>query len=111
ESREAMYAWLARWMKGAPADVQVRERSFTADSPPDLLVFHQPPLPPEARSAERLTGNWIAAAKRQLPTTALDTRARALRHSLGFGDVEITVAPKAIVIRTLLTPATASELD
>ncbi len=111
ESREAMYAWLARWMKGAPADVQVRERSFTADSPADLLVFHQRALPPEALSAERLTDNWIAAAKRQLTTTDLDTRARALRHSLGFGDVEITVAPKATVIRTVLTAGIDSELD
>src|SRR5687768_7572541 len=33
ESREAMYAWMARWLKGAPADIQVRERSFTADPP------------------------------------------------------------------------------
>jgi hypothetical protein len=86
ESREAMYAWLARWMKGAPADVQVRERSFTADSPADLLVFHQRPLPPEAVSAEQVTENWIAEARRQLPATDLQVRGAALRHALGFGD-------------------------
>ncbi len=111
ESREAMYAWLARWMKGAPADVQVRERSFTADSPADLLVFHQRALPPEALSAEKLTDNWIAAAKKQLATTDLDTRARALRHSLGFGAVAAPAASKATVIRTVLTAGTDSELD
>jgi hypothetical protein len=111
ESREAMYAWLARWMKGAPADVQVRERSFTADSPADLLVFHQRALPPEALSAETLTDSWIAAAKRQLTTTDLDTRARALRHSLGFGDVAVPAASKATVIRTVLTAGIDSELD
>ena len=88
ESREAMYAWLARWMKGAPSDVQVRERSFTADSPADLLVFHQRALPPEARTAEQITEGWIAAAKRQLATADVQVRGRALRHALGFGDVE-----------------------
>jgi hypothetical protein len=88
ESREAMYAWLARWMKGAPADVQVRERNFTADSPADLLVFHQRPLPPEALTAEQITANWTTEAKRQLATTDPQVRARALRHALGFGDVQ-----------------------
>jgi hypothetical protein len=111
ESREAMYVWLARWMKGAPADVQVRERSFTADSPADLLVFHQRALPPEARGARQLTEDWIAAAKKQLTTTDLDTRARALRHSLGFGDVAAPASPKRSAVRTVLTAGTDAELD
>jgi hypothetical protein len=110
ESREAMYAWLARWMKGAPADVQVRERSFTADSPADLLVFHQRALPPEALSAGQLTENWIAAARQQLTATDLETRARALRHSLGFGDSS-AVASKATTIRTVLTAGTEGDFD
>jgi hypothetical protein len=111
ESREAMYAWLARWMKGAPADVQVNERSFTADSPADLLVFHQRGLPPEALSAQQLTDNWIAAAKKQLTTTDLETRARALRHSLGFGDAAAPVPSKRPSIRTVLTAGTDPDLD
>jgi hypothetical protein len=106
-----MYAWLARWMKDAPPDVQVRERSFTAESPADLLVFHQRALPPEALSARQLTENWIAAAKKQLTATDLDTRARALRHSLGFGDVAAPAASKPTLIRTVLTAGTDSELD
>jgi hypothetical protein len=110
ESREAMYAWLARWMKGAPADAQVRERSFTADSPADLLVFHQRALPAEALSAAQLTENWIAAARKQLATTDLDTKARALRHSLGFVDSS-RVASKATAIRTVLTAGTDSDVD
>jgi hypothetical protein len=95
ESREAMYGWLARWMKGASADVQVRERSFTADSPADLLVFHQRPLPPEALTAEKLTENWIADARRQLPATDLQVRGRALRHALGFGEARPAVPRSA----------------
>ena len=42
-----MYAWMARWLKRAPADVRCRALVH-ADSPADLLVFHQRPLPPDA---------------------------------------------------------------
>jgi len=111
ESREAMYAWLARWMKGAAPDVQVRERGFTADSPADLLVFHQRALPPEALTAEQITANWIDSAKRQLAGASLAVRGRALRHSLGFGDVDTTVAPKATAVRTVLTAGLDEETE
>jgi len=37
-------------------------------------------------SAEQLTENWIAEARRQLPATDLQVRGAALRHALGFGD-------------------------
>jgi len=111
ESREAMYAWLARWMKGAPAEVEVRERSFTAESPADLLVFHQRALPPEALGAGQLTENWIAAARKQLTTADLATRSRALRHSLGFGDAAAPVASKRTAIRTVLTAGTDPAID
>jgi hypothetical protein len=88
ESREAMYAWMARWLKGARPDTRVSERSFTPDSPADLLVFHQRPLPPGVVTPAELTYNWIEAAKRQLASTSPETMGRALRHALGFGDAE-----------------------
>ena len=88
DSREAMYAWMARWLQGAPDDATRREENFTADSPADLLVFHQRPLPPDAVDADGLTTEWIAAAKRQLDTTPLQLRVRALKHSLGYGPVD-----------------------
>ena len=52
---------------------------------PDLMVFHQRPFPQNAVDAARLTTNWIDAARRQLSSTPLEVRARALRHALGFG--------------------------
>ncbi|MGH8637750.1 MAG: alpha/beta hydrolase family protein, partial [Burkholderiales bacterium] len=85
ESREAMYAWMARWFKGAPADVRVAERSFTPEAPADLLVFHQRQLPSHAVTAESLTTYWIEAAQAQLASTEGARLARALRHALGFG--------------------------
>jgi dienelactone hydrolase len=85
ESREAVYAWMARWLQNAPADVPREERAFTPDPLPDLLVFHQRPVPQNAVDAARLTTYWIDAARRQLSSTPLEVRARALRHALGFG--------------------------
>ena len=85
DSREAVYAWMARWLQNAPADVRRDERSFTVDPLPDLLVFHQRPAPQNAVTAAQLTTNWIDGARRQLSTMPPETRAHLLRHALGFG--------------------------
>ena len=95
ESREAMYAWMARWLKGAPAGTVVAERNFTPEPPADLLVFHQRPLPPGAVDAVGLTAYWVAAARRQLETAGVGVRLEALRHALGFGYDERTPATRA----------------
>lgn len=86
DSREAVYAWMARWLQDAPADVRREERTFTPNPLPELLVFHGRPMPQHAVTAEQLTTNWIEAAKRQLASTPLETRARALRHALAFAE-------------------------
>src|SRR5687767_11524917 len=85
DSREAVYAWMARWLQDAPADTRREERAFTPDPLPNLLVFHQRAFPQHAVDAVRLTTSWIDAARRQLSSTPLEVRARALRHALGFG--------------------------
>ena len=85
DSREAVYAWMARWLQNAPADVRREERAFTPEPLADLLVFHQRPMPATAVSAADLTRGWIDAARKQLVTTPLETRARALRLALGYG--------------------------
>ena len=84
DSREAMYAWMARWLQSAPADAKVAERSFTVEPLSDLLVFHQRPLPAEAVTAAQLTEAWIAAARKQLGATPSADAAAALRHALGL---------------------------
>ena len=85
DSREAVYAWMARWLQGAPADVKREETAFTPEPLPDLLVFHQRPVPDNAVTAAQLTENWITAARGQLASLPLDARARALRLALGYG--------------------------
>ena len=114
ESREAVYAWMARWLQDAPADARREERAFTPDPLPDLLVFHQRAVPQHAVTAEQLTTNWIDAARRQLSSTPLDTRARALRQSLGFGHhrAAVTKAPNRVrtVIASGIDAATERQL-
>jgi dienelactone hydrolase len=87
DSREAMYAWMARWLKGAPADTRVAERSFTPEPPADLLVFHQRALPSNARTAQEIADQWIQAAAAQRDAGGdRDAFERALAHTLGYAD-------------------------
>jgi hypothetical protein len=83
-SREAMYAWMVRWLRDAPADTRPIEKPFRVDPLPDLLVFHDRMLPPNALPADALTERWIDAARRQLASTPPQTLGSALRHVLGM---------------------------
>jgi hypothetical protein len=84
DSREAVYAWMARWLKNAPADVRVEEQSFQAEALPDSLVFYGRTLPAAAVTPAQLTDSWIAAAARQLAMSERKSRETALLHALGF---------------------------
>lgn len=113
DSREAMYAWMARWLQQAPPDVRRPESSFTADPLPDVLVFHQRSVPTNAVTPVELTGNWIDRAKRQLSTTPVETLGRALRHALGYGNAptESRVDARASRSRTVLVAGSDAELE
>ena len=93
DSREAMYGWMARWLKGTASADRVPEPSFSPDALPALLVFHGRPLPERAATAGTLTASWIEAAKRQWTAAPLAVRAAALRHALGFGSDAMSRAP------------------
>ena len=82
ETREALYAWMARWLQGAAADARVEEKPFQADPLPGLLVFHQRPLPDGAVTAEQLTASWIAAARAQWTHSDPQMLRTALLHAL-----------------------------
>jgi hypothetical protein len=84
DSREAVYAWMARWLKNAPADTKVPERSFQPDLAPDVLVFYGRPLPDGALTAAQLTDRWIASARRQAQESDPRVRQSALLHALAL---------------------------
>jgi hypothetical protein len=82
ETREAVYAWMARWLRGAPADVHVVEKPFHPDPLPGVLVFHQRRLPEGAVSSAQLTEGWIAAARGQWSQSDPQALRSALIHAL-----------------------------
>jgi hypothetical protein len=84
DSREAVYAWMARWLQNAAADARVPERSFTPDRPGDLLVFEGRALPDGALTANQLTESWIASARRQIGASSPDGLRAALLHALAL---------------------------
>jgi len=84
QSREAVYAWMARWLKNAPADVQVPEKPFAPDPLRNLLVFLARSLPEHAVTAAQLTETWVASAKRQLTESDPPTLRAALLHALSL---------------------------
>jgi hypothetical protein len=93
ESREAVYAWMARWLKGAPANVQVMEKEFRPDPLPELMVFANRPRPDGVVTTAELTDNWISAARRQLTGANAPSTRRALLHALGFERQQTARAP------------------
>jgi hypothetical protein len=114
DSREAMYAWMARWMQNAPAETKRPEKSFAPDSLADLLVFYGRPRPAQALTAEQLTEQWIGAARAQLATADRVPLQAALRHALGFGAdapvVRVPVAKSRVVITAAAEPDVVTAL-
>ena len=99
-SREAMYAWMTRWLKNEPAGDRIAERGFTVEPLQDLLVFYQRPRPQNAVTQAQLTERWIASAKKQLASPDGRDRLRALRAVLGYR----TVVPELATPPDLLGP-------
>jgi hypothetical protein len=115
DSREAMYAWMVRWLQQAPASAKLPERSFSVEPLQDLLVFHGRELPSEAVTPPQLTAAWIAAASKQLGGSPSADAVSALRHALDAGPVSAnadTVATfnQAVVI-SHSDPAVAKALS
>jgi hypothetical protein len=79
-----MYAWMARWLKNAPADIRVTERNFRPEALSDALVFFGRPLPGHALTREQLTDRWIASATRQLKESDARVVQSALLHALSL---------------------------
>ena len=84
DSREAVYAWMARWLKNAAPDTLVAEKSYRVESAPELLVFYGRPLPEAAVSRDALVEGWITRAKQQLQPSNKAVLQRALLHALAL---------------------------
>jgi hypothetical protein len=114
DSREAMYAWMARWMQNAPEDVRRPERGFTVNSLADLMVFHGRPLPEGAVTPAEFTERWIASAKAQLAAGDRVALQSSLRHALGFAETLSSsppARPAAAPRRVAVVAASTPEVD
>ena len=95
ESRQAMYAWMARWLQHAPEDVHPVERAFTPEHLENLLVFNGRALPANAVDVAGLTNEWIDGAKKQLAAGGASPFSGTLRHALGFANEKQELAAEA----------------
>jgi hypothetical protein len=96
DSREAVYAWMMRWLQHAPADARAAERPFTPDRLTDLLVFHGRAMPEGAVTAAQLTDAWIASSRRQLQESSRPLLRSALLHALNLEPRAPRAAPGAV---------------
>ena len=100
DSREAVYAWFAKWFLGEGDATKFEEVPFEVERDEALLVFHNRELPEHALDAEGLTRSWIESAEAQLaarkPTNAAsleqfhDEMGAALRRSLAIRTPDLT---------------------
>ncbi len=115
ESREAMYAWMARWLKHAPEDVHPEERTFTPEHLENLLVFNGRALPPNAVDVAGLTNEWIEGARKQLAAGGASAFSGTLRHALGFANETASAPPRTQDrppdVKTVLLGAANPELE
>ena len=115
-SREAMYAWMVRWLKDAPAGERIAERGFTIEPLQNLLVFYDRPRPPNAVTQAQLAERWIEAARKQLVSSRPIERRLALRDALGYDPADVTRevavsrAQRLTVLVDSSDPALAREL-
>ena len=100
DSREAVYAWFAKWFLGEEDTTKFKEVPFEVERDEALLVFHNRELPEGALDAEGLTRSRIESAEEQLaackPTDAAsleqfrEEMGAALRRSLAISTPDST---------------------
>jgi hypothetical protein len=73
-SRNAVYAFLAKWLLGPMDADATREGVLKLEDPKDLFAFHaEHPYPADARTPEQLETDLVALASRQLDKLAPGT--------------------------------------
>jgi dienelactone hydrolase len=129
-SREAVYAWFARWFQGQPADFKVREQTYKKESDSSLRVFPDGQGLPGALTEEAFSHAWIRARQATLeklrPTDAptftnwANVQRMTLRRTLQLDGSELEVVSLGAfgrlgkgdrIEKTLLMPAAEGWLD
>ena len=66
ESREAVYAWLGKWMLGIDDAASLQEQPLQVDPPEEMRVFPDGKLPESALTGQEVTANLIHDAQAQI---------------------------------------------
>jgi hypothetical protein len=100
ESREAVYAWFAKWFLGAEDASAFKEVAFEVEPDDDLLAFAAREMPAHALKQEEFLPAWIhrsqAAIEKRKPTNETEHQAfneelgSGLQHALGLDIPKIT---------------------
>ena len=124
ESREAVYAWFAKWFLGAEDASAFKEVAFEVEPDEDLLVFSERELPAHALKQEAFLPAWRnrsqAATEKRKPTNAAELQAfneelgSGLQRALGLNLPKITditlVEPEGAFPTTYQTNLSAKHL-
>ena len=124
ESREAVYAWFAKWFLGAENASAFKEVAFEVEPDEDLLVFSERELPAHALKQEAFLPAWInrcqEAIEKQKPTSAAELQTfneelgSGLQRALGLDIPKITditlVEPEGAFPTTYQTNLSAKHL-
>ena len=100
ESREAVYAWFAKWFLGAEDTSAFKEVAFAVEPDADLLVFAERALPAHALKQEEFLPAWInrsqEAIEKRKPRNAAELQpfseelGSGLQYALGLQIPKIT---------------------
>ena len=124
ESREAVYAWFAKWFLGAEDPSSFKEVPFQTEPDDALLVFSDREMPAHALKQEEFLSTWsnrtLQALEKRKPTneTQLETfreeMGSGLQHALGLQIPKITditlVEPEGAFPTTYQTNLSAKHL-
>ena len=66
ESREAVYAWFAKWFLGAEDTSAFKEVEFEVEPDEDLLVFSKREIPAHAMKQEAFLPAWINLSQQEI---------------------------------------------
>jgi len=86
-SREAVYAWFAKWLLNKSDVKEVREEPFTVEKDEDLLVFANHARPRNALNHEGLVNQIIAHDKQLLDRRRPTDRAGLVRYRDEMGPI------------------------
>ena len=66
ESREAVYAWFAKWFLGAAGTSAFKEVEFEVEPDEDLLVFSEREMPAHAMKQEEFLPAWVDRSQQEI---------------------------------------------